>query len=122
MTKNAFLLLGMLITFCFACDPEEIEGPDLSPTVFSSTELQVLNQVLNLNAHPFNYANMALPPHYAAGEADDSDNTPEYNAITDMGATLGRVLFYDRNLSIDNSISCASCHQQGCRFFRQCHI
>jgi cytochrome c peroxidase len=29
-----------------------------------------------------------------------------------MGATLGRVLFYDKNLSADNSISCASCHKQ----------
>jgi cytochrome c peroxidase len=27
-------------------------------------------------------------------------------------ATLGRVLFYDQQLSINNSISCASCHKQ----------
>jgi len=27
-------------------------------------------------------------------------------------ATLGRVLFYDRNLSKNNAVSCASCHQQ----------
>jgi cytochrome c peroxidase len=27
-------------------------------------------------------------------------------------ATLGRVLFYDQNLSINNSISCATCHKQ----------
>lgn len=34
------------------------------------------------------------------------------NPITDKGATLGRVLFYDKNLSSNNTISCASCHQQ----------
>jgi cytochrome c peroxidase len=34
------------------------------------------------------------------------------NPITNSKATLGRVLFYDKNLSIDNSIACASCHQQ----------
>lgn len=34
------------------------------------------------------------------------------NAVTDAGATLGRVLFYDVNLSIDNSVSCSSCHAQ----------
>ncbi|MFY7900460.1 MAG: cytochrome-c peroxidase [Chitinophagaceae bacterium] len=34
------------------------------------------------------------------------------NAITNEKATIGRVLFYDKNLSIDNSISCASCHKQ----------
>jgi cytochrome c peroxidase len=32
--------------------------------------------------------------------------------ITDAGATLGRVLFYDRILSIDNTVSCGSCHSQ----------
>ena len=34
------------------------------------------------------------------------------NSISDNVATLGRVLFYDKNLSLNNSISCASCHQQ----------
>lgn len=43
------------------------------------------------------------------------DNTAS-NRITNKGATLGRVLFYDVNLSIDNSLSCASCHQQATGF------
>lgn len=30
----------------------------------------------------------------------------------DQKATLGRVLFYDKRLSANNSLSCASCHQQ----------
>jgi cytochrome c peroxidase len=34
------------------------------------------------------------------------------NAITDEGATLGRVLFYDKKLSQNNKISCGSCHRQ----------
>ena len=32
--------------------------------------------------------------------------------ITDEGATLGRVLFHDVQLSADNSVSCGTCHQQ----------
>lgn len=36
--------------------------------------------------------------------------------ITDDGATLGRVLFYDKILSIDNTISCGSCHHQAIGF------
>jgi cytochrome c peroxidase len=32
--------------------------------------------------------------------------------ITNDGATLGRVLFYDASLSLNNAISCASCHHQ----------
>lgn len=32
--------------------------------------------------------------------------------VTDHGATLGRVLFYDKKLSKTNTVSCGSCHQQ----------
>jgi len=34
------------------------------------------------------------------------------NALTVEGVELGRMLFYETQLSADNSISCASCHQQ----------
>lgn len=44
------------------------------------------------------------------------DNTPEDNPITDQGATLGRVLFYDKNLSLTGAVACASCHKQGRAF------
>ncbi len=37
---------------------------------------------------------------------------PSNPKITNAGATLGRVLFYDPQLSLNNSISCASCHHQ----------
>ena len=40
------------------------------------------------------------------------DNTPNNNAITDAGATLGRMLFYDPRLSVNNTVACASCHKQ----------
>lgn len=53
-----------------------------------------------------NYENQAIPAYIT------KDNTPADNAITDEGATLGRVLFYDKKLSADNSISCGSCHIQ----------
>ena len=33
-------------------------------------------------------------------------------SINNAKATLGRVLFYDKNLSITNTVSCASCHKQ----------
>ena len=36
----------------------------------------------------------------------------EVNPVSDRGATLGRVLFYDKELSVNNTTSCASCHQQ----------
>ncbi|TAD91782.1 MAG: cytochrome-c peroxidase [Bacteroidetes bacterium] len=59
---------------------------------------------INLNSLE-NYAGQTKPNYIT------KDNTGA-NQITDKGATLGRVLFYDKNLSVNNSISCASCHSQ----------
>ncbi len=42
--------------------------------------------------------------------------------ITDAGATLGRVLFYDKILSIDNTVSCGSCHLQSIGFADQVRL
>lgn len=53
-----------------------------------------------------NYANQSRPNYITR------DNTPGNNAITDRGATLGRVLFYDRRVSRNNTVSCSSCHVQ----------
>lgn len=52
-----------------------------------------------------NYANQGKPNYIV------KDNTGT-NVISDAKATVGRVLFYDKNLSIDNTISCSSCHKQ----------
>ncbi|WP_405206628.1 cytochrome-c peroxidase [Aquimarina sp. LLG6339-5] len=67
---------------------------------------------LNLPESPFNYADIPLPDFFLNNELQSEDNTPNNNIITDHGATLGRVLFYDNKLSLNNTISCASCHIQ----------
>lgn len=53
-----------------------------------------------------NYANQPVPAYI------NKDNTPAANPITDIGATLGRVMFFDNRLSKNDTVSCASCHQQ----------
>lgn len=53
-----------------------------------------------------------LPAHYRSPLVGEYDNTPQDNPITDAGATLGRVLFYDTALSANQTIACAACHQQ----------
>lgn len=73
-----------------------------------------------------NYAAVALPAHYLSNDFSDNnpfqraaivlDNTPADNGITDAGATLGRVLFYDKKLSANGTVACASCHQQAHAF------
>lgn len=51
-------------------------------------------------------------PNHIQSSLALNDNTPNYNPLTNDGATLGRVLFYDKQLSKNNTISCASCHKQ----------
>lgn len=41
---------------------------------------------------------------------------PPENPLTKEGVMLGRMLFYDPILSLDNTISCASCHRQDLAF------
>lgn len=72
---------------------------------------------LNLPETPFDYVSYAdsnLPEHFTTGAQSviSRDNTPANNPITNTGATLGRVLFYDNALSVNDAVSCASCHQQ----------
>ncbi len=73
-------------------------------------------EVLNLPTPTFNYANIVQPAYLTAPNIVAQINTPAGNPITNDGATLGRVLFYDKNLSINNTISCASCHNQANSF------
>jgi cytochrome c peroxidase len=65
-------------------------------------------------------AEAGLPPHFRAAGGGTSvssqDNTPATNPITDAGATLGRVLFYDPRLSASDAVSCGSCHHQSLGF------
>lgn len=62
-----------------------------------------------------NYASPNLPPYYD-GQVAQLDNAPAANNVSDRLATLGRVLFYDRQLSFNRAIACASCHQQAAGF------
>lgn len=59
---------------------------------------------INLNSLA-EYAGQTKPAYI------QKDNTGG-NTISNAKATIGRVLFYDKNLSINNTISCASCHKQ----------
>ncbi|MEO8562275.1 MAG: cytochrome c peroxidase [bacterium] len=69
---------------------------------------------------PYDDAGAPLPPHFVAVVGGVSvasmDNTPSTNPITNAGATLGRVLFYDPRLSVNDANSCGSCHRQSIGF------
>jgi cytochrome c peroxidase len=75
--------------------------------IFSTTTSALL-----LPASPFNYAAPILPASFSVPPITAQDNMPSTNMTTDAGATLGRVLFYDKRLSTNQTVACASCHQQ----------
>ena len=107
----AILLTASLI---LSCSKEDDDAPTDNPSIDPFAEL-------NLPDDYFNYANIELPSHIANNEfppqfqfqsvTEAYDNTPIDNPTTDAGATLGRVLFYDKKLSANGTIACASCHQ-----------
>lgn len=55
---------------------------------------------------------VAWPAHYDATARNALDNQPAGEVPTDAIATLGRVLFFDRQLSTTRTVACASCHAQ----------
>lgn len=107
-----YLVLALIFSSCsliLSCKKDASPAPTANPTNPSNDPVSA---VLNLPATSFNYANIALPAYLNSPNILGQINTPPNNPITNDGATLGRVLFYDKSLSINNSISCASCHKQ----------
>jgi cytochrome c peroxidase len=83
-------------------------GYDPARAVLGSTA----TSALQLPGTAYNYANPTLPPSFNVQPILGQDNTPVNNPVTNAGATLGRVLFYDKRLSRNQTIACASCHQR----------
>lgn len=104
----AIILIGF-----FACSNNE-EYIDIPITYDNENSLlddEILQETLNLPLISFSYNN-ALPAFFLNNQTNQEDNTPNNNPITNSGATLGRVLFYDTKMSLNNTVSCASCHEQ----------
>jgi cytochrome c peroxidase len=96
------LALGSLVAFGAA---------GLSPTRLHAEERSDAN-VLKLPTEPYQYTPQKNAGHVSDQTLQELDNSPNDNSITNAGAALGRVLFYDKRLSKNDTISCASCHEQ----------
>lgn len=108
MNRSLVLVVSLiLIILVFSCNKDD----DYQP---------VEGQLLNLPDTPYDYESLNLPAHFTTNtigaplptSINGTDNTPTDNPITNDGATLGRVLFYDKSLSANGTIACASCHIQ----------
>jgi cytochrome c peroxidase len=107
MHRNTFSiiisLLAVSVLFQY-CSKKEVEAIVPLPNVPQPV----------LPALAFNY-NVSYPG-YMQNAMLQNDNQPVTNRITNDGATLGRVLFYDKHLSRNNTISCGSCHKPSTSF------
>ncbi|MBD2770431.1 cytochrome-c peroxidase [Hymenobacter sp. BT664] len=89
--KVIVVSLGVLLSLA-GCRPEgDPPGPDGPPT-------------------PTAY-NLVLPSYFPTPTTPPADNP-----LTVEGVALGRRLFYETALSLDNTVACASCHRQELAF------
>lgn len=83
---------------------------DIAVTPFESTP--------SLPTTALNYTPIDIPDHFNGSlifpfDIDENGELEnESIAINSEMATLGRVLFYDSRMSLNNTVSCASCHNQ----------
>jgi len=83
MNKLFYLLLILLVSLNYSCKKD-------TPTEITQ---DLTPYTLNVGAFP-------------------EPDLPADNALTVEKIKLGRMLFYEKNMSSDNTISCASCHLQ----------
>ena len=102
MSISAF---SLVLTSCQSQN-SSVVGPSTA-TIYKAVET-TFNGKIDLN-NLENYSAQPIPTYIT------KDNTT-VNPITDAGATLGRVLFYDKKLSVNNTVACATCHKQALAF------
>lgn len=104
-SKNRILFLlaaGLCLFIACSKDP-------LIPFDLGEKELRPV-----LPETPFTYGTDTFPSYFNSPPLSFLNSIQ--HPITNNGATLGRVLFYDKKLSANNTISCGSCHLQSRAF------
>ena len=130
--NSKFIFVFSLVIVMIACNrenvlPENLKAPQLPETSYDYKA--VMSEVQNFRL-PGTLTNAGLNGSDIiivdggevinhGGEIDNSlqnSNILNNQVTSNEVATLGRVLFYDEQLSKNNSISCASCHKQELAF------
>ena len=93
------LLILTILNACNSNSTDNYQDADPYPNISAA-----FGNTIELDNLP-NYENQTVPNYI-------TKNNSLGNNISNEIATLGRVLFYDVNLSVDNTVSCATCHQQ----------
>ncbi len=110
------MLVGSTIIAVTLAGCSKDNTPVATPIV-QNTAPDTTNSVeLVLPATRIEYSNIHLLPAHFIADNNVRYTEPADNPVTNAGATLGRVLFYDKKLSLNNSTACASCHKQELAF------
>lgn len=101
--KTRFLLLSFFcaLFLVYSCK----QDLEINSTLYSDEEYALISQYLDLPDESIDFT-LYFPNYYRTSHITTDNEI----------ATLGRVIFYDKNLSKDRSISCASCHKQELAF------
>jgi cytochrome c peroxidase len=105
--RRMYFLSFLLVASIFACSDNELSTatepklvlPDL-PYAYNQLDLPAGARIAGNMNNNFELINGELVPVNTSLD------------ITPWGATLGRVLFYDTKLSLNNTVACATCHHQ----------
>ena len=107
------LLFGLIGLLLLAVSIQSC-GDDIADTYkdYSDEEYAIISKRLNIPSEVLGYSANFEDDFFVnhLGEEDIRSKRSDHKA------TLGRVLFYDKKLSINESISCASCHKQNIGF------
>jgi cytochrome c peroxidase len=105
----AAMLLGFLTPQIAMCEKVVLGDPSLTAGIAGTGPLEVA-EIERWLADPANHKplEVELPEGLAAATAQIY--IPDDNPLTRAKIELGRQLYFDKRLSSDNTISCASCH------------
>ncbi len=98
-TLRIFTLFFASGFFFSGCVSDKLEVEEIPFEYYTQDELKLLQSKMNISEVPEDYISMV-------------NSNASVNSPSNRKGILGRALFYDKNLSSDNSVSCASCHDQ----------
>lgn len=102
-TRIFKLCFAFLFVFLFSCKKEKITPYDSSSGNNSSGTYEP--------TEPYNPTPFYIPYSFLFLERLPPITIPTDNPMTEEGVQLGKKLFYDKILSGNNNLSCASCHR-----------
>ncbi|MEN0002597.1 MAG: cytochrome c peroxidase [Bacteroidota bacterium] len=95
--KKILVILSTIFFFASSCEDKKTDVP-----CSNCPDTELIDGPYNPQQYTFNLPSWLV----------QKPLLPENDTMTIAGVELGRYLFYDPILSADNTLSCASCHQQ----------